>query len=76
MGKSGDPAYMDRDSRDGFEEAAFLDNDPLEKLDQFSLLIELVLDLAQEIARTETDIDDKTIILIRRIVNRLLGGAV
>jgi hypothetical protein len=48
--------------------------DPIEELARSRNLIERVLDLAEEIAkRTETEIDDRTIVVLRAIIERLLS---
>ena len=54
---------------------AYVDaDDPLEKLSEFREMIQIVLDLATEIAKkTKTPIDDKTVALIHSVVERLLG---
>ena len=50
--------------------------DPLEQLGQFRDLIEVVIDLAEAIAaKTNTPLDDKTVAIIRNLIDRLMGPA-
>jgi hypothetical protein len=66
----------DKYEKGSFEEIMdqIAEDDPLGQLSQFRNLIELIIDLAEEIAgRTATKYDDKIIAILRNLIDRLMG---
>jgi hypothetical protein len=64
---------MEKIDLDGFLDEID-EGDPFQKLSRFRGLIEVIIDLAEEIAeKTATEYDDKIIAIIRNLIDRLLG---